>query len=300
MQTWVNEQPDAPAMEAGPSRRPPKPRQPYSPKETIPLVPMRTSSASTQPSGSSHKPNPRRTSSHERSHNYPSPPLAVYSPTRSVVASPRLSYGDDDVYYNSETARALQDVELAVDVEVLAAARRKRDEPAVRRLSSRPRVSPVENPFIDIVGRMGSRRVRPIVLELLHALGCWIDAVWSISHPSQPCPWGKTATTTESSSWTSPILGAILDARSNGFLVDRPTVIDADFWQEESHHSILDVDEVVGIVKGLGWAFSAAMSKGDYRVESDNIILPNGRPGDVPRLLNDLEEVIWSVHLGSQ
>lgn len=199
---------------------------------------------------------------------------------------------------NTDSVRALRDVELAVDEDILAAAIAQRaDQP--RRMSTNPRVSEAENPFIDIATRLGSRRVRPMVLELIQALGHFIDAVWSITYPSAPCPWiisEVNENPLDEKRWRSRMITAVQEGKASGHVNSPPSKRDVAFWGQEVRFALRDVDEVVGIYKGVGWAFSTALSKGWYGdIGVENILGEDGRGGNLARLLNDLEEAMWSV-----
>lgn len=219
---------------------------------------------------------------------------------------------------NTDTMKALRDVELAVDEHMLSRAQRSSAEP--RRMSANPRIADVENPFIDISARLASRRVRPMVIELIQALGHYVDAVWCLRYPDRPCPWvsegssisgrpslsskqasgEKTATmnikASEERAWTSRMITAVQEGKASGHVNDPPTGKDARFWQAEVTYSLRDVDEVVGIYKGAMWAFNKAIVAGRYgEVDDGNVLGTDGQGGNIARLLNDLEEAIWSV-----
>ncbi|WVF70019.1 hypothetical protein IAT40_004805 [Kwoniella sp. CBS 6097] len=223
--------------------------------------------------------------------------------------SSRFGSGDYEVF-NTESVMALRDVELAVDDEILERAERAKAAP--RRMSTQPRISELPNPFVEIAQRLGSRRVRPIVLELIQALGHFVDAVWCTKYPDRPCPWilgvdesptpvsiRRMATTfaidaEAKAMWKSPMITAVQEGKKAGHVGTPPSVKDTRFWGEEVTFSIRDVDEVVGICKGVGWAFGAAMRDGDYgAVVPENVLGVKGEGGGMVRLLNDLEEAIW-------
>lgn len=214
--------------------------------------------------------------------------------------------GDADVY-NTESVLALRDVELAVDEDVLRSMDAARGRLNSRRMSVVPAPFPESNPFDDIAPRLTSRRVRPLVLELVQALGHFIDAVWYIAHPDQPCPWAEQATTSTTSSnvpmsransgqstWRSKMVTAVQEGRKNGDVDDPPTSRDATFWEEEVRNGLKDVDSVVGIYKGVAWAFNIAMNEGRYgAVHPENVTASGEHGGGLTRLLHDLEEALW-------
>ncbi|OCF38651.1 hypothetical protein I317_07572 [Kwoniella heveanensis CBS 569] len=223
--------------------------------------------------------------------------------------SSRFGSGDLEVF-NTESVMALRDVELAVDDEILERAERAKALP--RRMSTQPRISELPNPFSEIAQRLGSRRVRPIVLELVQALGHFVDAVWCTHYPDRPCPWilgvdesptpvsirrmtTTFATDAEAKAiWKSPMITAVQEGKKGGHVGTPPSIKDIKFWGAEVTFSIRDVDEVVGICKGVGWAFGAAMRDGDYgAVVPENVLGLKGEGGGMVRLLNDLEEAIW-------
>jgi hypothetical protein len=244
--------------------------------------------------------------------------------------------------------QALRDVELAVDDQVLSrggllkTSQSGTSGSGNRRGSTNRRVSERDNPFMDISPRLGSRRVRPIVLELLHALGHYIDAVWCIENPGVPCPWvfegvhsnphsrqnsssnilsrgrsltghiqntspigprqslkGKEADLGDNASsrhWQSRVITAVQEGKASGYVIDPPRPVDIKYWQGEVMFGLMDVDHVVGVVKGMGRAFQKAMLEGDYgELSKANVLGDHGVGGNVARLLNDLEEAIWYV-----
>ncbi|KAK4689806.1 hypothetical protein P7C73_g286, partial [Tremellales sp. Uapishka_1] len=231
-----------------------------------------------------------------------------YSSYSSRAPTPRMSYGDDIVML-TESVRALQDTELAIDEDLLAeAAERARSQP--RRVSMNPRLSELENPFIDLVPRLGSRRVRPLVLELVQALGHYVDAVWHTRFPMKTCPWIQDLSRPDlgarrrslaammeyqaSHTWVSQMITAVQTGKMEGHVSMPPTTRDVRFYEEEVIQGLRDVDEVVGIMKGAGRAFAKALRTGDYgKVSVDNVVNNRGLGGNIARLLNDLEEVIW-------
>ena len=195
--------------------------------------------------------------------------------TASSQASSSLAPHDLHVHH-TDSIRALLDVELAVDQGSLAEAMRSAAS-RPRRISTIPRVSELENPFIDLAPRLGSRRIRPMVIELIQALAHYVDAVWCVTHPGKRCPW--VAEEGEAAS---------------GHVNAQPVERDVRFWAEEVRFALREVDEVVGICKGVGWAFDAGISRGEYgEVEVANVLGDDGRGGSLARLLNDLEEAIW-------
>lgn len=189
--------------------------------------------------------------------------------------------------------RALRDVELAIDQTVNTA--RSASHP--RRLSTNPRISEAENPFIDLGSRLASRRVRPLVIELIQALGHYIDAVWSMSYPGVPCPWVDDPSQPKASTndvWRSKMIHAVQEGKKQGHVPNPQGPGDVAFWGGEVKYSLRDVDEVVGIYKGAHWAFASAITKGQYgEVKAGNVLRRDGSGGNLARLLNDLEEAMW-------
>ena len=154
-------------------------------------------------------------------------------------------------------------------------------------------MSELENPFIDLAPRLGSRRIRPMVIELIQALAHYVDAVWCVTHPGKRCPWvaeeGEAAR-----GWTSAMITAVQTGKASGHVNAQPVERDVRFWAEEVRFALREVDEVVGICKGVGWAFDAGISRGEYgEVEVANVLGDDGWGGSLARLLNDLEEAIW-------
>ena len=83
-----------------------------------------------------------------------------------------------------------------------------------------------------------------------------------------------------------------------------PTERDVRFWEEEVKYSIRDVEDVVGIYKGVKWAFTRARMEGQYGEVSRESVFgdedvgaeqgsPKEQGGNMVRLLNDLEEALW-------
>ena len=289
-QNWAVTQGSQPDQESTPQKR--KPSSNYIPTLNIPLGRLHSDSSSPtnrQPS-SSTSPSP--------SDSDPSSSALPITPVTSSLPSHKLDSLDLDVY-NTDSVRALRDVELAVDETILAKLGRRTQKPKI--LSTGPRLSPADNPFVSIAPRLGSRRIRPIVLELIHALGHFIDAVWSLTHPGTPCPFAKTdvrATIRDPSpsNWYSKTITTIQEGKRLGHVADPPIERDVIFWEDEVRHALIDVDERVGIYKGAGWAFGTALQRGSYGpVTRDNVLAPDGSGGNLTRLLNDLEEAIWYV-----
>ena len=189
-------------------------------------------------------------------------------------------------FYTTDSVKALRDVELAVDHEVLSKLR-----PGARRppISTRPRLSLRPNPFMDIAQRLSTRRIRPLVLELVQALGHYLDALWNLTHSDGPIPWIDEG----SLQWRSKVIAAVQEGKRLGYVADPPTQEDVSFWAEEVGHALRDVDDAVGIFKGVGWAFEGALTEGEYgdvtalREISDDCA--------AARLLSDLEEALWLV-----
>ncbi|OXB37268.1 hypothetical protein J007_03017 [Cryptococcus neoformans] len=215
--------------------------------------------------------------------------------------------------YNTDSVLALRGVELAVDEGILE--RTKRVQAALPRYASnRPRLCETPNPFAGIAHRLGSRRVRPIALELIQALGHLVDAMWLSVYPDRPCPWiigfdespiqpstkrlvmaYQTADAYPSDvGWKSPMITAVQEGKRTGHV---PTTI-ADnyiqFCENEVAYAIGDVDQVVGVRKGAGYIFGRALGAGEYGAPvKTNVLGVNGEGGGMARLLNDLEEAIW-------
>jgi hypothetical protein len=193
--------------------------------------------------------------------------------------------------------RALRDVELAVDPAYLETAAPTR----VRRLSTHPRVSPeMENPFAAIDTLLSRRRIRPLVLELVQALGAYIDAVWCTTYPDRPCPWAGVPTSARraslaglTKSWKSWTITAVQEGKRQGFLSSPPTADDVEFYGREIRYGLRDIDEAVNRRKDLGWAFGETVVRGAYGDIVPGNVMTDGRAGNIPRLLNDLEEALW-------
>lgn len=203
----------------------------------------------------------------------------------------------------TDSVRALQDVELAVDEDMVARTAQTR-QPS-RLLSIAPRVSDAENPFAEIAGRLGSRRIRPIVLELIQALGHYIHTLWCLAHPTEKCPWvippsEASIATPLLRGWRSRTITAVHDAQIEG-LLPPSSQAQLSFWRAEVEYGLRDVDDAVGRWKKQGRIFHEAIKRGYYgEVEDDNVLGSMGHSGpgrknggDIARLLNDLEEAIW-------
>lgn len=218
--------------------------------------------------------------------------------------------------YNTDSVLVLRDVELAIDEEILERTQRAQAT-SPRFVSNRPRLYETPNPFGDITHRLSSRRVRPIALELIQALGHLADAVWLSTYPDRPCPWiigldespiqspikhlimaYRTPTDAYQTGvgWKSPMITAVQEGKRTGYV---PTTI-ADsyiqFCENEVAYAIGDVDQVVGVSKGAGYIFGRALRAGEYGAPvRTNVLGANGEGGGMARLLNDLEEAIWYV-----
>ncbi|BEI82354.1 hypothetical protein CcaverHIS002_0302220 [Cutaneotrichosporon cavernicola] len=199
--------------------------------------------------------------------------------------------------YTTESVRALHDVELAVDPAWLEASVAPRQ---VRRLSTHPRVSPeMENPFAAIDTLLSRRRIRPLVLELVQALGSYIDAVWCTTYPDRPCPWSGVPSSRRGSlasnakGWKSWTITAVQEGKRLGLLNSPPTAEDVAFYGREIRYGLRDIDEAVNRRKDLGWAFGETVVRGGYGDIVPSNVLTDGRAGNIPRLLNDLEEALW-------
>ncbi|WVN85221.1 uncharacterized protein L203_100366 [Cryptococcus depauperatus CBS 7841] len=211
---------------------------------------------------------------------------------------------DDFETLNTVSIMALRDVELAIDEDILE--RSKQAKVVPRRMSNRPRLAEAPNPFVNIAQRLGSRRVRPFVIELVHALGYFIDAVWTLTYPHDPCPWiindgnfdqlpnMPQGMQVGPSYWKSLMLTAVQEGKHAGHVPILPTAEDVEFWQEEVGFAMLDVDEVVGIQKRVRHAFARAVRLGQYgKLDKENVVGLAKEGGGVARLLNDLEEALW-------
>lgn len=217
-----------------------------------------------------------------------------------------LMPGAQDNIYNTESVRALADVELAVDPQYLAASSVS-PLSRLRRLSTHPRLSDMENPFAAIDTLLCRRRIRPLVLELVLALGAYIDAVWCTTYPERPCPWAGVPVNVAArraslvpqgggppKSWRSWTITAVQEGKKQGFLSNPPTESDVAFWGWEIRYGLRDIDEAINRRKDLGWAFGETVIRGQYGdIVPSNVLMPDGSGGNIPRLLNDLEEALW-------
>lgn len=226
---------------------------------------------------------------------------ASASSSRHLPFSPRGHDmpGVQDIY-TTESVRQLRDVELAVDPAYLG-----QRTASGRRLSSHPRMSEKENPFHSIHALVLRRGIRPFVLELVQALGAFIDAVWSVCHPGEACPWAGVPQVSRRPSfmgalqhpktWCSWTLAAVQEGKKQDILSNPPTEKDVAFWHREVRYGLQDIDEAVNRRKDLGWAFGKAVVDGQYGdIKAANVFSSDGiSPGNIARLLNDLEEVLW-------
>ena len=193
---------------------------------------------------------------------------------------------DDAIHYNTASILALKDVELAVDESILA------NNPRSSSRFTSPRVSTSENPFLLIASRLSSRRVRPIILELIRSLGHYIYAVWTIEQQG-PCPWiGDDDHPLARRTWRSHVLCAVDAARQEG-VVPSPDLYQLTFWRTEVEYGLHDANAAVGIMKKQGWAFTRALRSGKYGSVEDTNVLSGAAAGNIVRMLNDLEEALW-------
>lgn len=235
-------------------------------------------------------------SSSEASHARPLTPHSTF---------PSLVPGAQEIYL-TESVRMLRDVELAVDPVYYDQATGGSPNARSRRLSTHPRLSDMENPFCSIDTLLARRRIRPLVLELVQALGAYIDAVWATTHPGRPCPWAGVpiaaavrraslaASIPAPKTWRSWTLTAAREAKRQGFLANPPTVSEVAFWGWEIRYGLRDIDEAVNRRKDLGWAFGEVVIRGQYGdILPANVFAADGGGGNLCRLLNDLEEALW-------
>jgi hypothetical protein len=157
---------------------------------------------------------------------------------------------------------------------------------------------------MDIVDRLVSRRIRPIVLELIHALGHYIYILWSITYPERPCPWIMTAGDNTQPpllrGWRSHTITAVAEYRAEGAELATPSPVTLAFWRAEVGYALRDVEEVVGVWKKRGRIFASSLKAGQYGDAEDGNVLGKveaGEGGNMARLLNDLEEAIWGDSL---
>lgn len=164
----------------------------------------------------------------------------------------------------------------------------------------------MENPFAAIDTLLSRRGIRPLVLELVQALGAYIDAVWSITYPTVPCPWvgvpmslavrrtSIAANTPPLKTWRSWTITAVQEGKRRGLLTSTPTERDVLFWGWEIRYGLRDIDEAVNRRKDMGWAFGESVVQGQYGdITPANVMAGEGKGGNVARLLNDLEEALW-------
>jgi hypothetical protein len=163
------------------------------------------------------------------------------------------------------------------------------------------------NPFYDIAHRLSTRRVRPLVLELIQALGHYIDATWSLANPGKPCPWAEGTKTSpqpdgnDQPEWSSKMVTAVRGGKKTGHVSSPATYMDVQFWESEVRYGLKDVDAVVGIYHGAAWAFNAAVEEGRYgEVHAENVMRAGEHGGGMTRLLHDLEEAFWWVPVGPE
>jgi hypothetical protein len=168
-------------------------------------------------------------------------------------------------------------------------------------------VSEAENPFAAIDTLLCRRLIRPLVLELVQALGAFIDAVWATTHTGQPIPWAGMPTIAvarrasslnpmpqHGKGWHSWTIAAVQEGKRRGLLPDPPTAADVDFWELEIRYGLRDIDEAVNRRKDLGWAFGEVVIRGNYGdIIPSNVFAAGDNAGNIPRLLNDLEEALW-------
>ena len=129
-----------------------------------------------------------------------------------------------------------------------------------------------------------------MVLELLLALGHYVDAVWSVTHPGIPCPWVSG----DEKIWSSNVLVAIQEGKKGGHVVDPATERDVEFWEGELKYGLSDVDQTFGCVRTVGRGVHTALNSGEYgEVDKEGVLGVDDEGGDLVRLLNDLEDAIW-------
>ncbi|KAL1410003.1 hypothetical protein Q8F55_004003 [Vanrija albida] len=302
---WIVEQPTQPSpAESNPLFGPPQSLAEAARYSPAPTPPATQASFLISPRGSLAGPSSlghgvmSSAATHTSDHSH------IVGPGTPVSTSTALHPGQD--IYTTESTRALRDVELAIDPgyfggDTTAPAQR------TRRLSTHPRVSSQENPFSFIDTLLSRRGIRPLVIELVISLGAYVDAVWSTTQPDQPCPWtGMPMPTAQRRvsfaagavpsrrTWRSWTITAVQEAKKRGFLSNPQTQTDVDFWGYEIRYGLRDTDEAVNRRKDMGWAFGEAVIRGQYGdIVPANVFATDGGGGNIPRLLNDLEEALW-------
>lgn len=200
--------------------------------------------------------------------------------------------------YLTDTMLALQDVELAVDEDVAARslAHRRQSSRATNALA---RGFDIENPFMEIASRLGSRRIRPIVLELIQALGHYVYTLWSITYPDIPCPLiipPGDITMPLIQNGGSRTITAVADGQAEGYISTPPSTTELAYWRAEAEYGLRDVNDAVGKWKKQGEVFSLGLKEGHYGDVEDENVLGDEKGkygGNIFRLLVDLEEVLW-------
>jgi hypothetical protein len=92
------------------------------------------------------------------------------------------------------------------------------------------------------------------------------------------------------------MLTAVAEGKKDGHVAVPITARDLRFWEGEVKYCLKDVSAVVGIYKGVAYAFDTAMAEGMYgEVHKENVITSGEHEGGLTRLLHDLEEAMWSV-----
>ena len=141
-----------------------------------------------------------------------------------------------------------------------------------------------------IAERMGSRRVRPIILELIRSLGHYIFAVWVLEQGGE-MPWIGDDDPLRPT-WKSHTLSAVHAARQTD-IIPPPDLYHLTFWRAEVEYGLNDANAAVGVYKKQGWAFTQALRSGKYGAIEDVNVLTGSGAGNIVRMLNDLEEAIW-------
>ena len=163
----------------------------------------------------------------------------------------------------------------------------------------RPRVSGLPNPLVPLQKMLGARRTRPLMIELIHAVGLYVDAVWTV-HRAGLSPPGVIMQPQDPQhpKWISPTLSAIKQAREDSILPP-PTQSDILFYGTEVQEAVAEVEEALG---GGKWSFARYLVEGGYgsvtvrnaggEADVDWELEGSGGLGMI-RLLGDMEDVLW-------
>jgi hypothetical protein len=135
------------------------------------------------------------------------------------------------------------------------------------------------NYLLALRNRLASSIIRTILLELVHAVACYLEALSAVTANDQEGEQRQSVATFCDE--------GVRRARKLGVL-DTSPVSDRDFWRDEAREIWLDLESVAGKPRYI----RSTYQRGGY--DKDNALEAfNTTDEEYPRLLVDLEELMW-------